>query len=75
MNKYPIDWFSQLEEPYRSKAINNCEEKYKRVKFGTLWSALAGTFSWDESPEGNKYWEGICDKILRQENSVLKILR
>ena len=43
MNKYPIDWFSQLEEPYRSKAINNCEEQFKRTKFDSLWSALAGT--------------------------------
>ena len=75
MNRYPVDWFSQLEEPYRSKAISNCEEQFKRAKFDSLWSALAGSFYWDESPEGNKYWEDICDKILKQENSPLKILR
>ena len=75
MNRYPFDWFSQLEEPYRSKAINNCEKEFKRTKFDSLWSALAGTFNWADSPEGHKYWEDICDKILKQENSLLKILR
>jgi hypothetical protein len=77
MNKYANDWFSQLVEPYKSQALKSLEERFKRVKFNSLGSALAGTFDWEKSPEGQKYWNEFTMKVnkMEQDDLVNKFLK
>ena len=71
MNKYPIDWFSQLVEPYKSQATKNLDERFKRVRHQSLSSALAGSFDWEKSPEGKKYWNEFTMKVIKMEQDDL----
>ena len=51
-------WLDQLEEPYRTQAINNTRDKQLRKNCSSMGHALGGSFTWNESPEGLNYW---CD--------------
>jgi hypothetical protein len=64
MTKKVKNWLTQLQEPERSKAINNtiCPDVYAVC----LAEAIAGAFNWENTPEGHEYWEAIFQKYLEE---------
>lgn len=50
-------FFEQLREPERSEAIANYDEDYDEQVPETLAEALEYGFNWENSPQGNDYWE------------------
>lgn len=60
-SKTSIEWFKTLKEPYRSQAINNCNEDSVDFKSDSLHEALMSSFNWIDSPEGFFHWEEISD--------------
>jgi len=61
------EWLSQLEEPYRTKALNHCEA------FGRLHDtarsidmAVAFAFVWNKTPETFKYWHNLFYRLRKE---------
>lgn len=56
----------QLPEPYASQAIANTNDEVLKYAnhFETPEKAIAGSFTWDHSPEGHKYWQDLHAKLL-----------
>lgn len=52
-------WFKTLEEPYKTKAINNTPKDMLKLRYNTLAEALLGSFIWNDSEEGHFYWEKL----------------
>ena len=58
------EWFKELPEEYRDNALNNAHDMILQFiapanKFPNAASALAGSFDWQESPEGFDYWKTL----------------
>lgn len=53
------EWFYQLYEPYRNKAINNSSENMLKTKRESLKDAIKNSFKWTDTREGWDYWESI----------------
>ena len=65
------EWFNELEEPYRTQAIENTKklaEESGRLYESTdsLSEALISAFIWETSPEGHKYWSDLFGKYLEE---------
>ena len=58
MTKTIKEWLSELPEPYRTKAIENCKAS-ERVRPSSLKEALCGAFSWLDTPQGYDYWAEV----------------
>lgn len=58
MNKMKTarEWFSELEEPYRSQAIKRID---KNNEYESLRMALLCEFTWSETPQGHEYWYNL----------------
>lgn len=50
-----IEWFQELPEECREKAISNFRNSYKEDLATSLTGAI-NTFTWADTPEGNDYW-------------------
>lgn len=53
------EWFHDLPEPYRSQAIENIEIGARSIYRDSLADALINSFYWDETTQGNDYWERV----------------
>lgn len=62
------EWLEELEEPYKSQAIQNAENEseyndYLDEARDSLAGAVLGAFTWEYSPEGDKYWSDLYDTL------------
>lgn len=62
------EWFEELPEPQRSQAIDNAHV-YLDWSTYSLSNAIAISFSWQDSPQGYKYWEDVCSEISAKEDN------
>jgi len=53
------EWFLELPEGVKQKALSNLNQEVKDLKVTSLRTALARGFSWNDSPEGLLYWESV----------------
>lgn len=65
------EWFNELEEPYRTQAIENTiklsNSEYTLKSFeSSLSEALSASFVWEASPEGHEYWRDLFGKYLEE---------
>ena len=58
------DWFNELPEPYRTKAINNT--KNLDITIDSIQSGLLCAFMWSTSEEGYSYWSELFNKLNNQ---------
>jgi hypothetical protein len=60
------EWLSKLQEPHRSKALEN----WNGVDSShiNLPIALACAFDWEKSPQGGRYWNEIWNELNKQED-------
>lgn len=59
MEKTIIDWFIELEEPYRTQAIRNADKSKYNDIVTSMSSALSTAFVWKNTTEGFKYWSNL----------------
>lgn len=60
------EWLNELEEPYRTQAINNSFYNINKTeKAKSLSFALSMAFIWDKTNEGHDYWEKLNDKLKK----------
>jgi hypothetical protein len=65
--KTNLEWYMQLPDPYRMKAINNAEKNdVLGFKISSLPAALF-VFPWETTPEGYAYWEYVLKKAKAGE--------
>ena len=68
------EWLSELEEPQRSKALDNMGKyctKSGDMLAPTLYTALAGAFVWSQAPEGHEYWSGFCCSLSKKKANAV----
>ena len=53
------EWFLELPEGVKQKALSNLNQEVKDLKVTSLRTALARGFSWNDAPEGLLYWESV----------------
>ena len=58
------EWIQELPEPYRTEALENCNDPNKEVQ--SLSSALFYAFRWSETKQGACYWREIHGKIFSE---------
>jgi hypothetical protein len=68
MEKKIIEWFKELEEPYKSQAISNTGSRLLREKKESLKEALLSAFLWDRSPQGQEYWSKLEEDLKNKPN-------
>ena len=59
MEKTIEQWFQELPEPYRTKALENCKQPNDNEVVNSMIAALASGFLWQDTPEGESYWDDI----------------
>lgn len=59
MKKTAREWFAELPQPTREKALANTDKISLLLKYKSLDEALDGSFYWHKSPEGDTFWENI----------------
>ena len=65
-------WLEELPEPYRTQALENCQEEFYLKKCtSSQHLALEHAFFWGKTPQGHNYWSDIWKK-LQQETLVNK---
>jgi len=57
------DWLNTLNEPYKTKALNNIQEKVTNVQVISVSKALKQAFDWDNSLEGWEYWNDLTKSL------------
>jgi NTP pyrophosphatase (non-canonical NTP hydrolase) len=67
MKKTAREWFAELPQPTREKALANTGEKPLLSKYESLDEALIGSFDWRESPEGDPFWYSVYDEVLQAD--------
>ena len=58
-------WLNTLNEPYKTKAIQQTNKDRLKEKADSLIIALYKMFVWEDSVEGDEYWR---DLVLSLEN-------
>jgi len=53
------EWFLELPEGVKQKALSNLNQEVKDLKVTSLRTALARGFLWKDAPEGLLYWESV----------------
>jgi len=61
------EWLSQLEEPYRTKALNHCEA-FGRLNdtAKSIDMAVVFAFVWGDTPETFKYWYNLFYRLRKE---------
>lgn len=67
MKKTAREWFAELPQPTREKALANTGEKSLRSKCKSLADAIIESFGWIESPEGGTFWSNVYDEVLQAD--------
>ena len=58
-------WLNTLNEPYKTKALQQTNKDRLKEKVDSLIIALYKMFVWEDSVEGDEYWR---DLVLSLEN-------
>ena len=58
-------WLNTLNEPYKTKALQQTNKDILKEKVDSLIIALYKMFVWEDSVEGDEYWR---DLVLSLEN-------
>lgn len=58
-----IDYYNLLPTEIREKALANTDDGMLKIDNVNIIEALAGGFSWRETPEGFEYWANIHEAI------------
>ena len=58
-------WLNTLNEPYKTKAIQQTNEDILKEKVNSLIVAIYKMFVWEDSQQGDEYWR---DLVLSLEN-------
>lgn len=53
------DWLKELEEPYRTQALENADINKLQLLEPSLKDALSAAFVWDDSPQKHPYWNQL----------------
>lgn len=61
------EWLNTLKEPYKSKALNNCNKSIINSKVTNLVKALYYAFDWQDSNEGFEYWKDLTSSLENKE--------
>ena len=73
MEKTIEQWFQELPEPYKTLAITNAAKQStlnfnkEDVNCNKLSDAIAIGFLWQETLEGESYWEEVYDTLKADE--------
>lgn len=57
------DYLEQLQEPYRTQALNNTKEEDLNTIVTNTRKALYFAFTWQTSPEGYDYWNNLHESL------------
>ena len=57
------DWLNTLDEPYKTKAIQQTNKDILKEKANSLTIALYKMFGWSESEEGLEYWADLTSTL------------
>ena len=57
------DWLNTLNEPYKTKAIQQTNKDILKEKANSLTIALYKMFGWSESEEGLEYWSDLTSSL------------
>lgn len=60
-----LEYLDQLPEPYRGRALHNCNPNYigYRAYVENISVAVTRAFDWHQSPQGDKYWRDFWVKL------------
>jgi len=61
-----LEWLKELDEPYRSNAIENAANDtntFLPTNVKTCQEALLYSFIWKDSTEGFIYWDNLCTAL------------
>lgn len=81
MSKTALEWFMQLDEPYKSQAIENLNYEERRnwgtssTLFDFMSDAITGSMSWAGTPQGHEYWNGLYDKYVELDRVAKREMR
>jgi len=67
------EWFEELPEPYKTKALDNVmsQNSVTLVSSDTsLSDALVGAFDWSITPEGFYFWNELDNSIKHEKSHV-----
>ncbi len=59
------EWFNQLHEDYRDKALKNMVNP--EAEHYSLAGAISNGFVWDSTLEGKDYWNGVFREVMYGE--------
>ena len=59
--KAGLEWLELMPEPYKEQARANIDkiesEILLKIYFPTFYEFITGAFIWEDSPQGQRYWE------------------
>jgi hypothetical protein len=61
MSKTTKEWFNELPDGYRERAIANTTEGILETRENSIVDAFYRSFTWDKSPEGHRFWKRVKD--------------
>lgn len=61
------EWFNELEEPYKSRAIANTHPSILIANEDRIIDALTGAFNWESSKEGFMFWNNLVKSIIDKQ--------
>lgn len=61
------DWLNTLNEPYKTKAINQTNKDILNLKCNSMSDALLRMFHWERSLEGCEYWNDLHESLENKE--------
>ena len=79
MEKTIEQWFQELPEPYKTKALTNCQEQSTfdwntgDANCNSSSQAIAFGFLWQDTPEGEEYWQEVYDTIAADEDAFITL--
>lgn len=73
MEKTIREWFNELPKPYKEMAIKNLPVNESPVKVTSLREAIVEGFDWDDSPQGNDFWNKVDDYLIGSKDKLPSI--
>ena len=65
MKKTIKEWFNELPEGYRERAIKNTQERLMNTHEPTMVEAICRSFRWRDTPEGAAFWMDVKDHYAK----------
>lgn len=58
-----LEYLKELEEPYKTQALNNTSDEILKEDVKTLEEAIKLAFVWEKSQQGWNYWNEVHSLI------------